>query len=339
MLRGLICGGLCVLAAAPAAAAKTVANTIADAGPALAGDTVVWGYEFPDGRAALLSRSPGAKTVTLRRYTAVHGTGHLRDFGGVPGAVSASSTRVAYALQNSVTRQTGSDTVSTRASVSPRLSVGGGPFINPLHCKGSYVSTAVEGDTVALGIQGEDACNGIWVVGHPSRRINATDAPRQVRAAGHWVAWLSAPGGSGDSITVADITTGAIVANFPNPHHTWQVFDLDAQGNIVAFDANKLVAFTITDPTQRVLARGAWSTTVATAGGRVAYVTAHNFHPDRLVVSDLSGHVVKRVDRYTSARRPTGEIALTETRIAWSVLRARNPDVIRGPGSVLTERL
>src|SRR3954449_10557502 len=127
MLRGLICGGLCVLAAAPPAAAETVANTIASAGPALAGDTVVWGYEFPDGRAALLSRAPAAKAVTLRRYSAVHGKGHRRDFGGVPGAVSASSTRVAYALQNSVTRQTSSDTVESLVSVSPRLSVGG-PF-------------------------------------------------------------------------------------------------------------------------------------------------------------------------------------------------------------------
>ncbi len=339
MIRGLMLSALCVLAAAPPAAAETVANTIAGAGPALAGDTVFWGYEYPDGRAALFSRAPGAKTVTLRRYSAVHGKGHRRDFGGVPGAVSASSTRVAFALQDSVTRQTGSDTSATYASVSPRLSLGGGPFINPLQCQGVYVSTAVDADTVALGIQGEDACNGIWLVGHPSRRINATDDPRQVRVAGQYVAWLNAPGGGGDDITVADITTGAVVANFPNPRHTWQEFDLDAQGNIVALDDNKVVAFTVSDPHQRVLARNAWSTTIATAGGRVAYITTHNYHADRLVVSDLSGKVVKAVYRYPAKAEPTGEIALTETRVAWSVLLDPDPSAIRGPGKVLTESL
>jgi hypothetical protein len=334
--RGLTLAALCSLLAAAPAAAETVANTIAGAGPALAGDTVVWGFEYPDGRAALFSRAPGAPTVALRRYSAVHGKGHRRDFGGVPGAVSASPTRVAFALQNSVTRQTGSDTVGTLASVSPRLSLAGGPFFNPLHCKAAYVSTAVDADTVALGIEGEGECNGVWVVGHPSRRVNATDAPREVHLAGRYVAWLNAPGGGGDDITVADVTTGATVATFHNPRHTWQVFDLDAQGNIVAYDENRLVAFTVSDAHQRVLAKDAWSTTVATAGGRVAYITANH---RELVIADLSGTVVKRVYRYPKRAQPIGEVALSETRVAWSVLLDPDPAFIRGPGKVLSQAL
>jgi hypothetical protein len=90
-----------------------------------------------------------------------------------------------------------------------------------------------------------------------------------------------------------------------------------------------------------VLVRHIWNTTPATANGRVAYISQRDGRPDRLLLAGLSGRVLRRLDRYGPARQPVGEIALTDGRAAWSVLRARGDLYgLRKPrGSVLTVRL
>jgi hypothetical protein len=345
-VRGLTIAVLCALAvvgAGPHTAAAESVSGLAFAGPALAGETVVWGQEFPDGRAAVFSRAPGEPVRAVQRLGAVTGRGHRRDFGGIAGALSASPTRIAYALQDSVIRQDSSDSFSTEVSVEAQLSIGGAKFSNPLGCDGAYVSTAAEGDVVAVGVVSRDPCGGVWIAGSPARRISATPQIRQVRLAGPWVAWIEDVEGGGRRLMVADVATGATVATFdaPDPRSMLEGFDLDDRGTVVAASGETLIAFTVSDTRARVLVRHIWNTTPATANGRVAYISQRDGRPDRLLLAGLSGRVLRRLDRYGPARQPVGEIALTDGRAAWSVLRARGDLYgLRKPrGSVLTVRL
>jgi hypothetical protein len=253
----------------------------------------------------------------------------------VPGALTASPTRVAYALDHEHVTDRGSDYVSTEAHVSSHLSIAGGPFSDPIGCDGAYVSTAVDGDTVGFAVNDRSPCGGIWIAGSPKRQINADGDARQLQIAGQYVAWLERPARD-EHLTVADLATGAVVLDLVVPG---EVFDIDERGNIVVVQGTKLLAFTVSDPHPRVIARNVWSISVATAAGRVAYVSYRGEQPDRLLLADLDGKVLRRLDRYTNARRPAGEIALTDRRVAWTVLRVRNPDLITGPGNVLTETL
>src|SRR5687768_17299122 len=94
---------LILLLAASAAHADTFKGR-ASAGPALAGDAVLWGEERADGSAVLYRRAPGQPRQAIVRLEAPTQRGHSRGFGGVPGAVAASPTRIAYTLSNGVTR-------------------------------------------------------------------------------------------------------------------------------------------------------------------------------------------------------------------------------------------
>ena len=172
-MRGLTCAVVCALAVGggqpPASTAAPTVRGLAYAGPALAGDTVVWGESFPDGSSAVIARAPGERPRVVQRIPDVNGKGHTRGFGGIPGALSASPTRIAYALSDNVTRSTDSDAVGTETSVTAQLSVAGGAFGDPLpECQGGYVSTAAEGDTVAIGYAYGD-CAGVWIAGSPPR--------------------------------------------------------------------------------------------------------------------------------------------------------------------------
>ena len=330
---------LCILATASPAQAETF-DGLAFAGPSIAGDTVVWGQERPDGSARVLSHDAGARTRVVQRIPAANGRNRKRDFGGVPGALSASPTRVAYALQYGITTQIESDFVGIESSVKAQVSVNGGAFTDPLDCKASYVTTAVEGDTVAIGANTRQPCSGVWIAGTPARRVALAPRVHQVRLAGPYVAWLERIEDGLEQITVAEHATGATVATYtaPSPPKAFNVFDLDDQGNVVTMRENDVIAFTPGNPTPRVLARDVWSLTVATAAGRIAYISTRRFSPDRLLLVDLQGRVLRRLDRYTSARQPVGELALTGDRVAWSVLRGRGDfHTLRRPrGNVLS---
>jgi hypothetical protein len=140
---------------------------------------------------------------------------------------------------------------------------------------------------------------------------------------------------------VVDRAGGAAVASLSpaKGSRSWGVFDLDERGNIVAAEGDRVVTFSLTDPRRHVLAKRSWSSTVATAGGRAAFITVdENVGPERLLLTDLSGKVLKRLDRYGERRWPEGEIALTDRWVAWSVKRDIY-DHPTGPGNVLKKKL
>jgi hypothetical protein len=326
----LACVAACLIASQ--ASAKTYPG-MAAAGPAIAGNSVVWGAEYSDGSGAV---KVDGRVVT--RFEDPKGKKRRRSFTGVPGAVSASPTRVVYTLVDWRIVDEGSDYVSEESTFTPLVSVAGGPFTNPLGCAtGDNLTTAVDGDTVVLGVMGEQPCAGIYVDG---RKIDTRGESRQVRVAGPYVAWLDASGG-GDRITVADRASGAVVATYPAPslRRSWEVFDIDEQGNIVAVQGERLVAFSLTVPKPRVLAKRLWGSSVSTAAGRVAYISMDaDSAPDRLILADLSGKVLRRLDRYGKRRWPVGEVALTDRWVAWSVKRA-SYDAPSGPGNVFLKKL
>jgi hypothetical protein len=330
-MRGLTCTiAACLLVAAPASA-KTY-NGMAFAGPAIAGDSVAWGTEYSDGSGAV--KVDGR---IVARFDAPVGEGLGRGFGGIPGAVGFSPTRLAYALEDTRRLDTGDgDSGAHAAQVTPMLSVAGATFTNPLGCTGAYVTTAVEGETVLLGVKGQPPCAGLYLDG---RRIADGD-PCQVRIAGPYIAWRDGQCGGGERLVVADRTSGAVLATYPaSRRRSWGVFDLDERGNVVAVQGGRVVTFSLSAPKPRVLAKGLWSSTIATAGGRVAYISVdENVGPDRLVLMDLKGKVLKRLDRYGKRRWPEGEIALTDRWVAWSVKRT-SYDHPTGPGNVYFERL
>ena len=87
---GLSCVVMCLQT--PAAGAKAF-NGMAFAGPAISGDSVVWGTEYRDGSGAV---KVDGRVVT--RFERAKGKKRSRGFTGVPGAVSASPTRLGYRL-------------------------------------------------------------------------------------------------------------------------------------------------------------------------------------------------------------------------------------------------
>jgi hypothetical protein len=326
----LTCAAVCLLS--PFAQAKSY-DGMAAAGPAISGDSVVWGTEYRDGSGAV--KRDGHVVTRFQRAT---GKRRGRSFTGVPGAISASPSRIVYTRVDTLADRGGSDYGGFSSTFTPLVSVAGGPFTNPLGCTtGDNISTAVDGDSVVLGVLGAQPCAGVYVDG---RKIDARGESRQVRIAGPYVAWLDAPGGGGDRITVADRITGAVLATYPatSPHRPWDVFDIDDQGNLVAIEGDQLIAFSLTAPTPHVLAEHVGGGTVATAAGRVAYITDPAHGSDRLVLADLSGKILRRLDRYGTRRWPTGEIALTDQWIAWSVKRA-SYDATTGPGNVFLKRV
>jgi hypothetical protein len=316
---GLAC--LLFLLTATPAAAKTY-NGRADAGPAIAGDSVLWGHENRNGSGYVMRDGK-----PIGGFPAPKGSRQRRVFGGVPGAIGASPTRVAYVLDDQ-TVSGHDDVVGIAVSVGVRVAVDGGPFTDPLRCTGAYMSTAVEGDTVALGVVSQSACAGIYVNGRKFAEAEST----QVRLAGPYVAWVGYP--NWQTITVAEVSTGTVLASFPG---RWDAFDLDEQGNIVAIGRRGLVAWSLSDPRQRVLDRRPWDTVVATAAGRVAYIANRGRDRAALILADLDGRPLRRLERYGPRRWPVGEIALTDRRVAWSVRSGRNED-ITAPGTVRTTR-
>ncbi len=150
------------------------------------------------------------------------------------------------------------------------MSVGGAPFTNPLGCDGAYVTTAVDGDTVVIGVKGQSPCGGVYVDG---RKLAEAD-PCQVRIAGPYVAWRDGACGGSDRLVVADRAGGTVLASLKPARgaRSWGEFDLDERGNVVAAEGDRVVAFSLADPRRHVLAEKTWSSTVATAGGRAAFI-------------------------------------------------------------------
>ncbi len=333
-MRGLTCLVMLMLAAASPAAAKTY-NGMAFAGPTITGDSVVWGTEYSDGTGAV--KVDGRIVARFERMT---GQGERRQFGGVPGALSASPTRMAYALDES--RPVGGsdgDSGAHEAYVVPFLSVNGAPFTNPFGCTGSYrqhgrskvtpwrsPSTAPRPAPVCTSMDAESS--------------DARPTSRQVRLAGPYVAWEECAGRrpawrSPSPTPRPEPSSGASRLRRNN---RWGEFDIDERGNVVTSLRGRWSTFSLADPRPRAIAKKTWGR-VAIAGGRVAYVSLDkNSGPERLMLVDLDGKVLRALDRYGKRRWPEGEIALTDRWVAWSVKRATY-DEPTGPGNVFFKRL
>jgi hypothetical protein len=308
----------------PRRASAPVPRGVAYAGPALVGDTVVWGEMLPDKSGVIVSRAPGHAARVIARFPAKHGKGNQRNFGGIPGALDASPSRTAYVLVSSHAEGHG-DVVEIMSSVRPRVSIGGARFTNPLpRCHAAYVSTAVDGDDVAIGMTGGN-CQGVWLGG---RRISSAEAIREVRLAGPWVAWLEDDRrATARRIVVADRATGAVAATFTKEElggdQPIDRFDLDDQGHLVALQGGRVIVTSLGDRTPHVIATHAWPNLLAAAGGRVAYATERDGYAHRLILAGLDGTKLRTLERYGKARQPAGEIALTDRRAAWSIMLAR----------------
>lgn len=90
---------------------------MAFAGPAISRDSVVWGTEYSDGTGAV---KVDGRVVT--RFERPKGKKRSRSFTGVPGAVSASPTRLVYTLVDTVDLGGGSDYGSSASTFTPLVS-------------------------------------------------------------------------------------------------------------------------------------------------------------------------------------------------------------------------
>ena len=133
-----------------------------------------------------------------------------------------------------------------------------------------------------------------------------------------------------------------VIATYPatSGRRSWAVFDIDEQGNLVAVQGDRLVAFSLAAPRPRVLAKRLWGSSVST---RCRARRLHHRRPQQRARPARArrphGKVLKRLDRYGKRRWPEGEIALTDRWAAWSVKRAHVRRAHRPGQRVLEEAL
>jgi hypothetical protein len=330
---------------------------LAAAGPALGDRSIVWGEEYRDGSLAVVRKRLGQRAEVIRRIAAPNGKDRQRSFLGVPGALSASEHWIAYGLDDAKVVADG-DSVSIEANARAFASRNGGAFRDVLpQCDGAaYISTASDGDGVAIGQPGA-TCDGkfatrVWLIegGEPPRLIYESAEEhvgmRQVQLAGPWIAWSEGGSGGGDTkITVARRATGEVVSRLTTKDfaggHGFSAFDIDDDGNVVALSGPQprcyyvcVTVRSVTGQTTRTISRRAIGGKVAIAGGRIAYVGQRRLHPTRLIITRLDGRVVRRLDRFGRSRRPLHDLALTDDRVAWAVLKSAGDEVPDAPGGI-----
>lgn len=335
---------------------------LAFAGPAFAGRALVWGEEYRDGSLAVIRQRPGRRAQVVHRIATPSGRDRERSFLGLPGALSASSKWIVYGLDNAKVTVDG-DLVVHEPHSRAFGTYGGGPFRELLPGCGdaAYVATATEADAVAIAQVG-GSCGGeyatrVWVIeGGAGPRLvyrapGARVAMRQVQLAGRWIAWSEGGSGAGDKrITVADRASGNIAARLTPGDFaggtTFSAFDIDAAGNVVALSGPQPRCYyvcvtwrNINGGPRRTISRRALDGRVAVANGRVAYVSVRGLSPDRLIVADLAGKPIRRFGRFSRARRPIGDLAMTDDSIAWAVLGTDGDLVPGAPGTIRRARL
>jgi hypothetical protein len=335
---------------------------LAFAGPALAGGAVVWGEEYRDGSLAVIRRRPGRGARVVHRIAAPSGRDRERSFLGLPGALSASPSWIAYGLDDAKVTVDG-DQVSSEAHSLAFGARDGGVFhdLLPGCDDAAYIATASEGDAVAIGQThgscGDEEATRVWLIDGDAapRLIYQAPGPfvamRQVQLAGRWIAWSEGGLGAGDrQITVADRAGGSIAARLTPRDFaggsSFSAFDIDAAGNVVALGGPQPRCYYVCVTWRNIgggpahtISRRALDGRVAIANGRIAYVTIKGLHPRRLIVADLAGKPVRRLGRFSRTRRPIGDLALSGNRIAWGVLSTDGDLVPGAPGTIRTARL
>lgn len=332
---------------------------LAAAGPAIAGDAVVWGEQARSGALKVVSRS-GTATRVVQRIPPPRGRHGQRSFSGVPGGLSASEHWIAYGRDDGKCRADG-DVVSCELDMNAYGAHDGGPFrrLLPGCDSAAYISTSSDGDGVAIGQAsgrcGDRVATRVWLKeGDAEPRLvfdgGRKTTLRQVELAGPWIAWSTGGSGSGDThLTVAERATGTVVARYRTRDFvgdgtglggdTFMAFALDADGNVAALTGPQpscylrcLAIRNVTGGPARTLTKRASDRSVALAGGRVAWISSPKQAEKHVVVADLDGADRRRFDTFTRKHGPIGELALVDGRVAWATVQ--DPYSRESPGAV-----
>jgi hypothetical protein len=316
------------------------------AGPALAGDSVMWGEEARNGAVRVMMGAPGREPLLVHRVRPATARKTERGFGGT---LSASAQRFAAIVSTSTVTFEESDsitTASTNAAVSGRFGQpveivsGSIPRRGDQGCERGTVyerpeAVAVNGDRVAVGVI-SDECgpderpwdDGVVIVAGTTRTTIRTGQQgfiRDVALAGRYVAWVR--NAEEDEVVVHDLVTGAAVLRVTQDDVAARGFDelaLQDDGTVAFLVSNRrsqrvMWASPATPGVQR-LARGSEFRDLALAGGRALYerVVSRRRFTGELLVRPLSGEP-RRLAFFPERRRRVGDLDLTATHATWAV--------------------
>jgi hypothetical protein len=327
VIRITVCSTFVTLAIAfPSSAAQLTPFDRIPAGPALAGDGVVW-VEQVNSTASVAFWRPGRGGMVVSRFAS---DGFL--------SLAASGSRVILARNEDVCAE-GQPCVAREDAVA-------GPRAGPLRavsgarsCTAQYPSLAsVDMDgTIAAYAQPRCAPRRVLVVdlGHrPTRvRFSISTSADRARLAGRFLA-LPARG----SIVLYDWKAGRVAYRYPAPVNVTD-FDLQADGKVVILsDESRVAWFSPAQPRGHFFRyRGAADFhEVRMARNRIAFARQVNGDESDLVVADLAGHLT-RIARFVGPDRLTrdfvfhSDIGFDGRSVAWASDHVTHTAVICPP--------
>lgn len=365
---GTVVGLGLVIALAPPALAGTVARRTPEAGPALAGDRVVWGEVSRAGAVRVLAGAPGAGPRLVHRIPAPTARRTTRGFMQYASSFAASTDAFAALTYTATVTASGSDYVSSAYA----LAAVGGPLAGPAallagsipprgdaECRTLYrlpEGVDVDGGRIAVATQAgcrepTDPADLSITVHDPAGDVTVPVAAegelRHVALAGRYVAWIR-----DDELGVHDLKSGRAVARV----HARSLGALSIDD--AALQSDGTVAFTVngrrdhrgsrlawTAPGMggvRIAARHAAGRGIALAGGRVLYeriVSERRFRGE-LIVRRLGGPA-RRLATFPERRRRVGDLDLDGTRATWAAQPTRRgyDPPPRGPARIVVRRL
>jgi hypothetical protein len=325
------------------------------AGPAFAGDSVVWAEEARNGAVRIVMSSPGREPLLMHRIPPPTARRTRRGLIHVPAALGASHTRYAALVHTSTVTQSGSDSVSEAST----LAAVGGPLSGPaavlsgsiprrgdapcaaIH--GSPDGVAVDGDRVAVAErvvtcdEGEPRPARVSVSGRDPVPVGTDVVIDHVELAGRYLAWLL-----GDELVVYDLDAGAVVLRVAPRDAGARFLDdmaLRDDGTVALLASGRLALARPGTPGVRVLDRRASGRGVAIAGERLLYERTLDADPyvAELVVRPVDGGPARRLARFHGERRRrVGDLDLDAARAAWAWQRVGGPNLDpRGPARVV----
>ena len=294
----------------------------------------------------------------IRRIAAARKRSHRRNFGGLPGSLSASAHWLAYAWTESKVKRHGDVGIVTSLDLRVRVHRRGGGARDPLPgCGGAgWITTAARGPDLVVA-QSNARCDGrpgtrVWLLraGEPIALIYIAGDDvdiDEIHLAGGRVAWSQRTDGGPSQIIVADLATGSEIERLSAADFSGgpaiKGFDLDARGNIVALSGQQPAClYACVDirrvgqagPARRISSRVS-DQGLAIGHGRIAYIAMRGERTRHIVVSDLSGHVVQRLDRFGGSEEPVGELSIAGPTLVWATMLV----LPEGRGRVRTRRL
>jgi hypothetical protein len=346
-LAGIVLA-LALVLASPASAA-TVARTVPEAGPVLAGPEVLWGSLGSDGSVRVMAGAPGRPPRLVHRVAAASGANTLRSIGPLAASPEAFAVRVVtstvFGLGSDETGVLSDDALFAGPPArQPSLVYGSVPErVEFRDCETleSLAGYDVDGARVAIGLRSgpcevtdpsEPWRETIAVHEGGTRRVVEVGAGHSrfdVRLAGRFLAWTP-----GKGVVVHDLVAGATVARIRARDigaRYIEDFELGADGTVV-FTAgssrfrrgSRLAARVPGTPGIRLLDRHA-GRDLAFAGGRVFYerVLDELQLRTKLVLRPLAGGPARTVARF-GRRREATELDFDGSRATWHVMRG-NP--------------